>query len=53
MPIITDLIKHVDSLMDLLAIIHRDGGQHTKEVGITQSVIDAKKIISEYKYDTR
>lgn len=29
------------SLLDLLAIIHRDGGHHTAEVGLDQSVKDA------------
>lgn len=31
------------ALQDLLAIIHRDGGQHTQEVGLEQSVTDAKE----------
>jgi predicted RNase H-like nuclease (RuvC/YqgF family) len=28
-------------LKDLLAVIHRDGGHHTAQVGVTQSVRDA------------
>lgn len=31
-----------EMLEDLLAIIHRDGGQHTHSVGLEQSVKDAK-----------
>jgi DNA-directed RNA polymerase subunit RPC12/RpoP/ssDNA-binding Zn-finger/Zn-ribbon topoisomerase 1 len=31
------------TLLDLLAVIHRDGGQHSAEVGIMQSIEDAKK----------
>lgn len=32
-------------LLDLLAIIHCDGGHHTGAVGLEQSVEDAKKVI--------
>lgn len=32
---------------DLLAIIHRDGGHHTEEVGENQSIVDASKEIYE------
>ena len=28
-------------LLDLLAVLHRDGGQHTDRVGVRQSVVDA------------
>jgi hypothetical protein len=31
-------------LHNLLAIIHRDGGQHTQEVGVEQSVKDAHQV---------
>ena len=31
-------------LLNLLAIIHRDGGHHTEEVGIKQSINDAHKV---------
>lgn len=31
----------IERLLDLLAIIHRDGGHHTAEVGLEQSVKDA------------
>ena len=30
-------------LRDLVALIHRDGGHHTTEVGLKQSVKDARK----------
>jgi len=30
---------------NLLAVIHRDGGQHTNEVGFTQSFVDATEIV--------
>lgn len=32
------------ALLDLLAIIHRDGGHHTEDVGVEQSVEDAHQI---------
>ena len=32
-----------DMLCELLALIHRDGGQHTDEVGLARSVFDAEK----------
>ena len=31
-------------LLNLLAVIHRDGGHHTDAMGIEQSVQDAKKV---------
>lgn len=34
-------------LRDLLAVIHRDGGHHTDEVGIEKSVADAHTRILE------
>lgn len=37
-------------LENLLAIIHRDGGQHTIEVGIEKSVEDAIQIILKYHH---
>ena len=30
------------ALLNLLAVIHRDGGHHTDEVGLLQSIKDAK-----------
>ena len=35
--------------MDLLAVIHRDGGHHTSDVGVEQSVLDAIQIIHEMR----
>ncbi len=31
-------------LKNLLAVIHRDGGEHTDQVGVTQSVVDAIEV---------
>ena len=36
-----------DMLLDLLAILHRDGGQYTYENGLTKSFEDACKIASD------
>jgi hypothetical protein len=33
--------------MDLLAVIHGDGGHHTHDVGVEQSVVDAIRIVHE------
>jgi hypothetical protein len=33
---------HARLLLGLLAVMHRDGGQHTESVGVVQSVADAK-----------
>lgn len=33
------------SLLDLLSVIHRDGGQHSLEVGLHQSCKDAKEVV--------
>jgi hypothetical protein len=33
------------AVRDLLAIIHRDGGHHTEEVGFIQSCKDAERIV--------
>lgn len=41
-----DKYDGITRLRDLLAIIHRDGGHHTAEVGLIQSVEDAKKLIA-------
>jgi len=38
----------VTMLLNLLARIHRDGGHHTEEVGLTQSVYDADKKVAEF-----
>ena len=35
-------------LKDLLAIIHRDGGQHSAKVGIMKSIVDAKDWVYEH-----
>jgi hypothetical protein len=37
------------TLEELLAVIHRDGGHHTAEVGIEQSCKDAERIIHEMR----
>jgi len=37
----------VTMLLNLLARIHRDGGHHTEEVGLTQSVYDADKKVAD------
>lgn len=42
-----------DMLRDLLATIHGDGGHHTEEVGLEQSVIDAGYKTSELKDKVR
>ena len=39
-------INHRELLLDLLAVIHRDGGQHTEDVGVIQSVKDGMSIVS-------
>jgi len=31
---------------DLLAVIHRDGGKHTSEVGFAQSIADATEVLA-------
>lgn len=36
------------AVLDLLAVIHRDGGHHTGNVGIEQSCKDASKKILQY-----
>ena len=36
---------------DLLAVIHRDGGQHTREVGMVQSCKDAESVVCELLSD--
>ena len=33
----------------LLSVIHRDGGHHTAEVGVEQSLKDAERIIHEMR----
>lgn len=33
-------------LLDLLAVIHRDGGQYTAEHGVDKSCADAEKIVA-------
>lgn len=43
--LIADGGKTTDALLNLLAIIHRDGGEHTSHVGQEQSVKDAREIV--------
>ncbi len=38
--------QHKDKLLNLLAVIHRDGGHYTEEHGIEKSTQDATLIIS-------
>lgn len=38
------MLDEIASLRDLLAVIRRDGGHHTAEVGVKQSVEDAHQI---------
>ena len=38
-------------LHDLLAIIHRDGGHHTAEVGLCRSLKDAEAVITALRTD--
>jgi hypothetical protein len=40
----------VKLLCDLLAVIHRDGGHHTHEVGLAQSAKDAANILQRLQY---
>lgn len=40
-----------DKLLDLLAIIHRDGGHYTEEVGIDLSIEHAHKIWAKLQED--
>ena len=37
---------------DLLAVIHRDGGQHTSEVGTVQSCKDAEAVVHALRIDS-
>ncbi len=39
------------AICDLLAVIHRDGGQHTGEVGMVQSCKDAESVVCELRSD--
>jgi hypothetical protein len=38
--------RHTALLLSLLAVIHRDGGHHTADVGLEQSVKDAMEKVS-------
>lgn len=40
------------SICDLLAVIHRDGGQHTGEVGTVQSCKDAEAVVHALMLDS-
>ncbi len=42
-----DVCYYREKLLDLLAIVHRDGGPYTAGHGIEKSVKDAKKIVSD------
>ncbi len=42
----TDSEKIQFELLNLLAVLHRDGGHHTDRVGLLQSIVDAKESIS-------
>jgi hypothetical protein len=44
---ITQLGRFLNAARELLAVIHRDGGQHTEEVGFEQSCEDAMEIAAE------
>lgn len=39
------------AICDLLAVIHRDGGQHTGEVGTVQSCKDAESVVQKLRSD--
>ena len=39
------IMYDIKAALDLLAVIHRDGGQHTNEVGFVQSCKDAEDIL--------
>lgn len=41
-----------EATCDLLAVIHRDGGQHTGEVGTVQSCKDAEAVVQKLLYKT-
>ena len=36
-------------LMNLLALIHRDGGHHTKAVGLEQALADAEQVLYKWR----
>jgi len=36
-------------LLNLLALIHRDGGHHTMQAGIEQSVTDAEQVLCKWR----
>ena len=40
-------------LLNLLAVIHRDGGHHTAKVGVSPSVVDAIGVVSDLRTATR
>lgn len=42
-----DVCFHKTPLLNLLAIIHRDGGHYTEKHGVKKSAADASKIIAE------
>ena len=41
------MIDFENLLLNLLAVIHRDGGQHTGKYGVEVSVIDATQIVAD------
>ena len=36
-------VDHVKELVDLLCVIHRDGGQYIEKHGLKRSIMDAEK----------
>ena len=42
-----NLCYYKDKLLNMLAVVHRDGGHYTEEYGIKKSVEDVTKIIAE------
>ena len=49
---LTALLDEVEmertDVYDLLAVVHRDGGHHTEEVGLAQSCSDAREVFYEF-----
>ena len=43
------LYAYDHKIRDLLAVIHRDGGQHAEEYGVTDSVKSAINVVCEYR----
>jgi len=45
--------KVIEQMKDLLAVIHRDGGHHTANVGLDQSMTDARVKVNKWKFQSR